>query len=151
MAKRRSIPESFLTPSGEVYSTFRAVSFDNWLLWRDALPDNPTLWGRLDISQFERIQELGRRINVIHQALPDYRRLSDTPFTVGRWWDPLDNEEDWCTGGRCLLRIEGYAVKQLPLELAERQGLDVMPISSHWAEFSLTGDPAVCAPPRSSS
>lgn len=151
MSKRRAIPESFLTPGGEVYSTFRAVSFDNWLLWRDALPDNPTLWTRLERPQFEAIQELGRRINVMHQAMPDYRRLSDTPFTVGRWWDPLDDEEDWHTGGRCLLRIGDYAVQQYPLELAERQGLDVMPISSHWAEISFRVDPAACAPRRSSS
>jgi hypothetical protein len=132
------LPEGFITPEGERYSVFRAVSYDNWLIWRDALPDNPTLWTRLEQDTFLQIQELGRRLNLMHQALPDYKRLSDTPFTVGRWWDPLDDEGDWDSGSRCLLRIDGYAVPQLPLELCSRLGLEVMPVSTHWAEFSLT-------------
>jgi hypothetical protein len=151
MTKRRQIPESFLAPDGQVYSTYRAVSFDNWLLWRDALPDNPALWCRLELPQYQAITELGRRINVMHQAMPDYKRLSDTPFTVSRWWDPLDDEENWHTGSRCLLRIGDYTINQLPLELADRQGLDVMPVSTHWAEFSLTADRGASSPRRSSS
>jgi hypothetical protein len=145
------IPESFVTPEGERYSIFRAVSFDNWLIWRDALPDNPTLWSRLEMEQFRRIQELGRRIHLLHQNLPDYRRLSDTPFVVSRWWDPVDPEDNWDCGGKCLLRIEDHTVKEMPLFLCERLELGCTPVSTHWVEFSINSDWEGPAPQPNSS
>jgi len=74
-------------------------------------------------------------------ALPDYRRLNDTPFTVSRWWDPLDDQEDWQLGGRCLLKINGYESRHIPIEAGGRFGLTITPISAHWLEFALREDP----------
>lgn len=142
--------EEFLTPDGQWFSVFRAVAYDSWLLWRHALPDNPNHWPLLNQEAFETIGVLGQRIHDLHQTCPDYRRLSDTPFTVSRWWDPLD-DDGWQRGDRCLLRIDGYEARQLPLDNAARLGLLARPVSAHWIEFNLTGDPAVAAPARRTS
>jgi hypothetical protein len=141
----RQVVSGFRTPAGEVYSTHRAVTYDNWLLWIHALPDNPELWRRMDEAAFATIQVLGKRLHLLHQMLPNYRRLSDTPFTVSRWWDPLDNEDDWHLGGRCLLRIDGFSCRQLPLDAAPKLGLVARPVSENWVEFSLPLDPQAAA------
>jgi hypothetical protein len=133
--------EEFLAPTGEWLSVFRAIAYDSWLLWRHALPDNPNHWPLLDAGTFETIGRLGQRIHNLHQTLPDYRRLNDTPFTVSRWWDPLDDQEDWQLGGRCLLKINGYESRHIPIEAGGRFGLTITPISAHWLEFALREDP----------
>lgn len=138
--------EEFQVPDGGWFSIFRAIAYDSWLIWRDALPEDPTLWRLLDQDQFQAIAALGKRIHSLHQLLPDYRRLSDSPFKVSRWWDPLDIEEDWHAGGRCLLRVAGYDANQLPLDAAPKLGLVARPVSQSWCEFSLPPDPPAPAP-----
>ena len=31
--------DEFVTPTGEVFYSFRSIVFDSWLTWDDALPD----------------------------------------------------------------------------------------------------------------
>lgn len=147
-AQRAALPAWFQTPTGERFNTCRAITLDNWLLWRDALPDNPGHWGLLRVPQFEAIVELGGRLHAMHQTLPDYRCLSDTPWTVSRWWDPFA-DDGWEAGERCLLRLAGYRAEQLPLDWSRRQlGLELKPVSTHWLECSLGAPPAPAPPPR---
>lgn len=150
-ARRASLPAWFETPTGERYNTCRAITLDNWLLWRDALPDNPQHWKLLEVPQFETIVELAGRIHAMHQTLPDYRCLSDTPWTVSRWWDPFA-EDGWDAGDHCLLRLAGYRVDQLPADWCDRSlGLVLRPVSTHWLECSL-GVPSAPEPrPRSAA
>lgn len=128
--------EEFRTPSGEWYNIYRAICLDSWLIWKDALPDNPYLWDRLNEEAYEAIRSLGARIHALHQLLPNYRRLSESPFTVSHWWDPVD-DQGWDAGDRCLLKIEDYTSRNLPLDELPGLGLGLRQVSEHWMEFSL--------------
>lgn len=127
--------EEFLAPTGEWFNIYRAISLDNWLIWKDALPEETYLWPQLNRDVYESIRALGARIHGLHQLLPDYRRLNDSPFTVSRWWDPRD-DEGWQNGDRCLLKIDGYSTRQLPLDHCPGLGLHVRVVSNHWLELS---------------
>lgn len=135
--------DEFCSPSGEWLCTLRAIAFDGWLLWRHALPEDAMLWPLLSQDIFSTIETLGRRIHNLHQLFPDYRRLSDTPFTVSRWWDPTDDTGEWCFGDRVLLRVNGYTAKDIEHETPPRlKGqLVVQPRSLHWLEISLPEGP----------
>lgn len=135
--------DEFQTPDGEWYCTLRAIAFDGWLLWRHALPDDPILWPALTTEIFETIELLAKRIHNLHQLLPDYRRLSDTPFKVSRWWDPTDDTGEWLLGDRVLLKLDGYTAQDIqqmtPPRL--RDQLCLQGRSRHWLEISLPLEP----------
>ena len=134
-----SAEDEFQAPDGGWYCTLRAIAFDGWLLWRHALPDDSALWPELTAEVFETIEVLGKRIHNLHQLLPDYRRLSDTPFKVSRWWDPTDDSGEWICGDRVLLRLNGYTAQDIqqmtPTRLKGQ--LCLQPRSKHWIEISL--------------
>lgn len=131
--------DEFQTPGGVWYSTLRAITFDSWLLWRHALPEDIALWPQLTQPVFDSIEALGLRIHQIHQLLPDYRRLSDSPFHVSIWWDPADTSGDWSLGDRAQLRINGYTASDIHNELTPRlkASLQLRTLSKHWIEVSL--------------
>ena len=131
--------DEFQAPEGEWYSTQLAVTFDGWLLWKHALPDDPYLWPQLTMQAYETIQLLAKRIHAVHQLFPDYRRLDNTPFHVSRWWDPTDDSGQWLTGERLLCKINGYTAREVQTELPHRQRslLAIQPRSPHWVEISL--------------
>lgn len=135
--------DEFRTPSGEWFCTLRAIAFDGWLLWKHALPDDILLWRDLNDDVFNTVEALARRIHNLHQLLPDYRRLSDTPFKVSRWWDPTDDTGEWCFGDRVLLRINGYTARDVSQEIPSRlKGqLTIQQRSLNWIEFSLPEGP----------
>ena len=84
----QSPSDEFLAPDGQWYSIFRAVVFDSWMLWKDALPPELELRALLDQEAYDGITSLGRKLHALHHRLPDYRRLSTSPFNVTAWWDP---------------------------------------------------------------
>lgn len=131
--------DEFCAPDGQWYSTLRAVTFDNWLIWRNVLPDDLTLWPQLTADVFETVQCLAKRIHHIHQLFPDYRRLWDSPFKVSRWWDPTDDTDEWLHGDRVLLRIQDYTAKDIQQLVPTRlKGqLYLQPRSTNWIEISL--------------
>jgi hypothetical protein len=137
------ITDEFQTPDGEWYATLRAIAFDGWLLWKHALPEDYLLWPQMTKPVFETIKILGQRIHNIHQLLPDYRRLSDTPFQVSCWWDPSDSHGEWTYGDRVLLRVNGYTARDIEHEVPARlRGqLNFEAVSTHWAEISLPEGP----------
>jgi hypothetical protein len=135
--------DEFQTPSGEWFTTLRAIAFDGWLLWKHALPEDPLLWPAMDHDVFVTIEALARRVHSLHQLLPDYRRLTDTPFAVSRWWDPTDDTGEWLTGERALLRINGYTARDVEQEIPPRlKGqLKIQARSLNWLEISLPEGP----------
>lgn len=131
--------DEFQTPSGAWYSTFRAIAFDSWLLWKHALPEDIQLWSQMTQPVFETIEVLGQRIHNLHQLLPDYKRLSDSPFRVSMWWDPTDDSGDWNRGDRVQLKLLGYTAHDIERELPSRHRnqLRILPLSRNWIEISL--------------
>lgn len=146
------LDEWFLTPDGDWYLLLRAVSYDSWLTWRDVFCADPVLAQQIGRPVFLNAVLLSKRIHAIHQLLPDYRRLSNTPFEVSRWWDPTDPLPLWSLGGACILKIEGYTAQEFIDFTPRRTCLDIRPLSQHWLEIALpveelTGDPVAGAPP----
>lgn len=133
--------DEFQASDGTWYSVFRAVSFDNWLLWRDALPPTDSWHRPLTPAVEVAIAELGRRIHEHHQRLIEYRRLDDSPFRVGRWWDP-EGEEPWCSGRRVLLRHKRLTAQEFLRHRPPRCPLEVTVISTAWFELELPLNPA---------
>jgi len=142
--------DEFLTPTGEWYSIYRAITFDNWLMWKHALPEEPAQRRRLTAEVFHEVQALARRIHELHTTMQEYRRLADTPFQVSRWWDP-DGEEPWRCGRRVLLRHKAFTAKQFMRYKPQRSPLKARIVSEHWMELELTPlpSPAAAAPPTS--
>jgi hypothetical protein len=85
----------------------RSVVFDSWISWRHVLPPGRRDCQRLTDEIHEAITALAAALHEIHQRLPDYRGLSQSPFKVSQWWDP-DGGHPWDSGGTCVLEIEGY-------------------------------------------
>jgi hypothetical protein len=71
--------------------------------------------------------------------MPEYRRTFQSPFTVGRWWDPADTSGEWCRGDRVLLKLEGYSAARLCSKLPRRLDLVTLPRSERWVEIHLPG------------
>ena len=134
----------FQAPDGRWYLLWRAVSYDSWLVWRDALPDSHQQRQRLDQRCYDTIVQLGRAIHEIHLRLPEYRRLGDSPFRVGRWWDP-DGEPPWCEGRRVLLRHRHLSAAEFLHYRPPRSELQGQVISHHWLELELPLKPAPAA------
>jgi len=86
----------------------RTIAFDSWISWRHALPADRNGRTLLHESAAALIRALAERLHAIHQRLPGYADLDDSPFVFPRWWDP-DPESEWHSGGRCLFRVEGHS------------------------------------------
>ena len=132
----RNDDDEFLHPSGEWFLIDRAITFDNWLLWRHALPFERHERSQLTAPVAATIETLADAIHDIHQAMPGYKGLGDTPFRVSRWWDPSD-QEGWQSGGCCLFRIEGFCSADI-LERADRSPfLSLRAVSGLFVEAGL--------------
>lgn len=132
--------DEFLAPTGQWLSTYRAITYDGWMLWKDALPDVITLWGDLGLAAYENISLLAKRIHVLHQNVENYRRLDESPFCVSRWWDPLHPEggdEHWQLGRHVLLRITSMNAKQFMAIPQRRNQLHIKPVTTNWMEVTL--------------
>lgn len=130
--------EEFQGPSGEWFSIFRSIVLDSWLTWKDALSGH-RLRGPLDEDIACTITVLAQRVHAAHMSLPDYRRLSQSPFTVSRWWDPAATD-GWETGSKVLLRLEHYSAYRLAAKIPSRLHLYARSQSEHWLELSLPPD-----------
>jgi hypothetical protein len=134
----------FQAPDGSWLLIFRAIVYDGWLLWKDALPEEPILRGRLDRSSYDGIESLARRIHVVHQLMPNYRSLTKSPFTVKRWWDPDDEDPLWRGGRACLLKLDGYSSKEFARAIPVKCKLTARCVTDQWIEFNVA-DPDVDA------
>jgi len=131
--------DEFHHPVGGWYLLDRAITHDNWLTWRHALPGPRHQRNSLPIEISDTIIALARKIDELHQRLPGYKALVDCPFEVPRWWEPHAGDE-WATGRCCLLRIEGFTADQV-LEALHRNLQDhwtVEPAYGPFLEFRLS-------------
>ena len=129
--------DEFVTPSGEVFYTFRSIVFDSWLIWDDALPDVLEQRELLDADIYNNIISLASSLQTFHQGLPDYRPLTSTPFNVTRWWDPTERDERWNQGKACLFALKDYTATDLVRLIQKRMELAVTPISRRYVEAYL--------------
>lgn len=130
--------DEFLAPDGQWYSVFRAVVFDSWLLWRDALPPGQELRSQLGWDAYREITQLARHLHLFHQSMPDYRGLTVPPFHVTRWWDPSDGDEEWNSGRSCLFRMDGYSSNDLCRLAVKRSGFRLRRITDRYVEAAST-------------
>lgn len=133
--------DEFFAPIGQWYSIYRAVTYDGWLLWKDALPEETMLRKRLDLASFENITFLAKRIHALHQNVDNYRRLDQSPFRVSRWWDPLDERENpdqhWHLGRHMLFRVAEFTAKQFMAIPQRKTQVQLRAVSVNWMEATL--------------
>lgn len=132
--------DEFLAPNGQWFSIYRAITYDGWMLWKDALPESIELREQLDLPSYENISLLARRIHLMHQGVDNYRRLGDTPFQVSRWWDPLDaadQDEQWNLGRHVLFRVKDMTAKQFIAVPQRRNQVQLRAVSTNWIEATL--------------
>ena len=106
-------PDIFLVPTGQKFLTIRAIIYDSWIMWKDALPCDKEHHSLLSHDVYNNIIELATRIHKLHQSLPTYKGTSETPFEFVLWWDPTDPDKDWSTGKTCRFMIEDYSAQDL--------------------------------------
>lgn len=131
--------EEFQGPTGEWFCDLRAITLDNWLIWRHALPE-PLLRHLLPLQVACNVTGLAQRIQQTHQRFPNYKLLMDTPFQVSRWWDPTDDDMDWGTGRAMLCRVDGYAASEIARYALKTAGLHARVCSQNWIELRLHHD-----------
>lgn len=129
--------DEFQLPDGTWLPVRRAIVYDSWLLWMHALPGLPATRRRLKACHVRRIVRLGEALHQMHQRLPHYRTLDDTPFRVRCWFDPASLEPEFRTGGRCSIRIQGQDPTLLAGFWDASKGSAWVSPDNQWAEFRL--------------
>ena len=84
----------------------RAVVYDSWISWRHVLPRGSRDCRTLKPETNAAILALAGELHAIHQRLPGYRDLGQSPFRVTRWWDPHGGAP-WAGGGFCIFSLDG--------------------------------------------
>jgi len=98
----------------------RAVVYDSWISWRHVLPRGSSGRQALSAGVNDAILALAAELHSIHQRLPSYRDLGESPFHVTRWWDPCADDL-WSTGKLCIFSVDDcssdeFIVHWLPAE-----------------------------------
>jgi len=106
-------------------------------MWLDVLPEDLELRKRLNQDQFDMIKLLGKKLDLFHRSLPDYKQLTESPFNVSCWWDPTNEDEAWNSGRSCLFSLDGYTSDELVNLLPKRNPLVLKVISKKFIEASL--------------
>lgn len=120
-------PRFFLLPNGSQWRLDRAITRDNWITWRHALPRVETdcltvRYGRLTTETTANIKRLAKGL---HGALLELRPrgIDDCPWTVYRWWRYRDGEP-FATGGACEFSVQGLDADDL-IAKGPRHGLTI--------------------------
>lgn len=114
--------DEFLHPQSGWTLLARAITLDNWLSWRDALPRDHPRRGCLTTAAAANIAALAEGIHAVHRRFPDYRSLGDTPFRVAHWWDPSEESERH-DGSVCRFRIENFTSQDIVQHAAACPGI----------------------------
>jgi hypothetical protein len=112
--------DEFLHPLDGWLLLDRAVVYDSWISWRHVLPRGSRDCQALSGEVNNAILALAAELHAIHQRLPSYRDLGESPFHVTRWWDPF-SEDSWSSGKLCIFSLDGlssdeFIVHWLPVE-----------------------------------
>jgi len=129
----------FLAPDGNKYLTIRSVVYDSWIIWQDALPQDQEL--RLMITQeiYDNIVELAGRIHKLHQSMPGYKALNESPFEFILWFDPLDTDPDWYLGKKCRFKIHDFTAEEIAYynTLKKANKLDIKEMTTRMVEAKI--------------
>lgn len=125
--------EQLLLPGGRTLPLNRAIVFNSWFTWAQALPASPSLRSSLQLDQVGSIARLARQVhNAAVRAGVSNKGLN--PFTVIRWWDPTDPA--WAHGRRVLLSLDSLPMHALAAGLdMDRTAISIG--STYCAEFLL--------------
>ncbi len=131
--------DSFLAPDGNTYLTIRSVVYDSWIIWQDAIPFEKDLRLMLTQEIYDNIVELGTRVHKLHQSLPGYKALTESPFDFVLWFDPLDSDPDWNEGKKCRFMIKDFTAEELVYfnTLKKANKLEVKPMTSRLVEAKI--------------
>jgi len=83
----------------------RSVVYDSWISWRHVLPQASRDCQDLTPEINGAILTLASELHAVHQRMPGYRDLGESPFRIVRWWDPL-LDHPWNTGQFCVFFLE---------------------------------------------
>jgi hypothetical protein len=120
----------------------RSVVFDSWISWRHVLPPGMRDCRQMSAAVNQAILSLAAALHEVHQRLPDYRSLGDSPFRVARWWDP-SSEAPWNTGAACLFQVDGYTSDQFISFVPSRGACATLePVSSVQIKAAVNPAPA---------
>tara|TARA_R100001463_G_scaffold66150_2_gene119596 strand:- start:724 stop:1179 length:456 start_codon:yes stop_codon:yes gene_type:complete len=106
-------PTTFVNPTGQNFLTIRAIIYDSWITWKDALPDDIAQHSLLSEDIYNNIIELAGRVHKLHQSLPNYKATTESPYEFVLWWDPSDTDENWNSGKTCRFMIEDFTAQDL--------------------------------------
>ena len=131
--------EYFTAPDKNRYLTIRSVVYDSWIIWQDALPFDPELRSLLTQDIYNNIVELGTRVHKLHQSMPGYKALSESPFEFILWWDPQDDDEDWKQGKRCRFMVNDFTSEEITYYNTLKKGnkLTVTPKTTRMVEAQI--------------
>ena len=113
---------SFKAPDGNVYLGIRSVVYDSWIMWNDVLPDPQDEQPLMTKDIYENITELGLRIHKLHQSMPNYKQMTESPFNFVLWWDPDDDDDDWSRGKVCRFMINDYSAEDILFYSKSKKG-----------------------------
>jgi len=130
--------QEFETPNDGWYCTCRAIVFDSWLLWSDALPEDLELREQLDQETFDNITALAKKIHSFHHSFPGWKQIDSSPFKVPSWWDPTHEDPIWNSGQMCLFSLEDYSSDELVSLVPKRSTLRLRPVSTNYVEAYLS-------------
>lgn len=116
----------------------RAITYNNWLTWADALPEDHSLHDQLTTGIAACVTTLAGAIGRLHELLPDYRRLTETPFTVSQWWDPTD-DLPYSAGAACIFRLGDYRSWELLEVLPKNSVMSLEAVTNRYVKASLPG------------
>lgn len=120
--------DEFLHPEEGWLLIDRTIVFDSWILWRHALPRGRSQRARLDGRVAALITALAERIHALHQQLPGYCDLGDSPFLFSRWWEP-GGDDEWGSGGSCIFRIDGQPAGRVLNTFSSMPSLDAVELT----------------------
>jgi hypothetical protein len=103
--------DEFLHPTEGWLLLDRTVAFDSWISWRQVLPSSRPKRARLTSCAADLITALAERLHILHQQLPGYSDLDDTPFHFSRWWEP-GSDLEW-RARSCVFRIDGVPCRDV--------------------------------------
>lgn len=96
--------DEFLHPIDGWLLLDRAVVYDSWISWRQVLPRGSRDCRALNEDVNNAILALAAELHAIHQLIPGYRQLGESPFQVTRWWDPAAGDP-WNSGRLCIFSL----------------------------------------------
>ncbi len=131
--------EYFSAPDDKKFLTIRSVVYDSWIIWNDALPFDPQLRKHLNQDIYTNIVDLATRIHKLHQSMPGYKSLCESPFEFILWFDPQDDDPKWNQGKLCRFKINEFTAEEIAYYNTLKKGnkLSIKPMTTMMVEAQI--------------